>query len=273
MAPELPEKVLGIDINKGDDRSRQSRSEREAEEEDRVRFVFFSVGSHRLAAPVDDVRTTTELPADVTAVPRSPEAIEGVTDLRGEITAVIDPTVHFPTEQTAVDREQLLVFDRNADDQAAAIRVTDVYGVDAIPESDVYDSESIEESVFDGGALEHPLVSALVKRERAAASESEGGGGPRRDGSTGSAIGSRDDQATERGLERPSGAVIEAVDAASADPASTAGSETGSDAMTSRKGAGTATPRPVVEATPIIDVEAMLLASGQVETRVPVLDR
>ncbi|OIB57062.1 chemotaxis protein CheW [Natrialba sp. SSL1] len=278
MAPELPEKVLGIDINKEDKRTRQSRSERE--EEDRVRFVFFSVGTHRLAVPVNDVRTTTELPTDMTQVPRSPAAIEGVTDLRGEITAVIDPTVHFPTDHSDGDREQLLVFDRGADEQAAAIHVNDVYGVDALPESDVFDDESIDDSVFDGDALEHPLVSALVKQERTGDAGSPAGAGrdgsPRagRDGRAGGSVDeSGDEQAPTTGLERSSGAVIEAVDAAStADAASTGDGEPENEVTVSGDAAGAMSSRPVVEATPVIDVEAMLLASGQVESRVSVLD-
>ncbi|ELY87615.1 CheW protein [Natrialba hulunbeirensis JCM 10989] len=275
MAPELPEKVLGIDINRENERPRPSRSERE--EEDRVRFVFFSVGTHRLAVPVNDVRTTTEIPTDMTQVPRSPAAIEGVTDLRGEITAVIDPTVHFPAELSDGDREQLLVFERNADEQAAAIRVNDVYGVDAIPESDVFDDETITDSVFDGDALEHPLVSALVKQERTAATESAAGsgrGGSRRGGrASGANSGPVGEQTAESGLESPSGAVIEAVDAASTEtrPAS-ADAESGRDVTVTDDAAGAVSPRTVVEATPVVDVEAMLLASGQVESHVSVLE-
>ncbi|ELY95244.1 CheW protein [Natrialba chahannaoensis JCM 10990] len=261
MAPELPEKVLGIDINKGDDRSRQSRSERE--EEDRVRFIFFSVGSHRLAAPVNDVRTTTEVPADMTAVPRSPDAIEGVTDLRGEITAVIDPTVHFPADLSDGDREQLLVFDRNADQQAAAIHVNDVYGVDALPESDVFDDETITDSVFDGDALEHPLVTALLKRERR--SERERLHNPADGPDT---------------VDSRNGAVIESIDTAdngseATSSASTADTTQNTIAETPADTEGRTSPnasQTVIEATPVLNVSKLLRAAGHLDSTQQVLE-
>lgn len=165
MAPDLPEKLLGIDIDPVTDQRDRDRSDRE-EPEERVRVVIFGVGEHRLAVPVDDVTTTTDVPADLTRVPRTPEAIEGVTDLRGEITAVIDPTVYFPTDDDRSDRPQLLVFDCPDDEQSAALRVDDVLAVDSIPESDVLTADDVADRSLSGDALDHPLVEALVERSR-----------------------------------------------------------------------------------------------------------
>lgn len=166
MAPDLPDKLLGIDID-GDDRAQQ-RSDESDDEEDLVRLVLFTVGEHRLAVPVDDVRTTTDLPDELTSVPRTPPAVEGVTDLRGEITAVIDPSVHFPTDEngTGAGREQLLVFDRGADDQSAAIRVDEVLDVESVPERSLLEGDDIASRDFETGLLEHPLVSVLAEQER-----------------------------------------------------------------------------------------------------------
>ncbi|WP_323171505.1 chemotaxis protein CheW [Natrialba sp. PRR66] len=282
MAPDLPEKLLGIDIDDADARSQQSTIDQE-DEEDRVRVVGFGVGGYRLAVPVADVRTTTDRPNDLTSVPRTPEAIAGITDLRGEITAVIDPTVHFPPKTAdaptskaagdaieeqnapprssaeaatpAAEREQLLVFDRGSDDQSAAIRVEQVYGVDAVPESNVFDSTTIDDSDLSGDALEHPLVSELVTNERT----------ERRRGDR--ARGSETTAANAGSVGTSNAAVIESAAEFSAE-----GDEpsSGADVDTALEPPASADrteddPRTVIEVTPVIDVEKLLLASGPIE--------
>ncbi|AXR78564.1 chemotaxis protein CheW [Natrarchaeobaculum sulfurireducens] len=165
MAPDLPEKLLGIDIDPVEDQRRRSQSDSD-ESEAHVRVVLFGVGEHRLAVPVDDVISITDVPDDLTWVPRTPDAIDGVTDLRGEVTAVLDPTVYFPVAEDRTGREQLLVFDSSDDEQSAALRVDDVLTVEAVPESNVLESVDDADDPLSGEALEHPLVTALVERTR-----------------------------------------------------------------------------------------------------------
>lgn len=164
MAPDLSEKLLGIDID-DTDRRRDSDGD-DVDEERLVQFVFVGVGEHRLAFPVDAVRTITDPPTELTRVPRAPPAIDGLMDLRGEITAVIDPHVHFPVTEDRPGRERLLVLDRPSDQQSAALRVDEVIGVETVPESNVLEADDIEASDFSGDVLEHPLIVALVTQER-----------------------------------------------------------------------------------------------------------
>ncbi|AFZ71771.1 chemotaxis protein CheW [Natronobacterium gregoryi] len=190
--PELPDKLLGIDLEDGRDRNQQDSSGSE-DREDHVRAVVFEVGDHRFAVPVDDVRTTTALQDEPTAVPRAPDAIEGVVDLRGEITAVIDPSVYFPPATVSTDSDQLLVFDQPADQQAAAIRVDDVLGVDSVPESNVFDEDNVAESEFSGDVLEHPLVDAVLERERRPGSHARESSLESLDGGAGRSVGVAND--------------------------------------------------------------------------------
>ncbi|WP_254767331.1 chemotaxis protein CheW [Salinilacihabitans rarus] len=162
MSADLPEKLLGIDI---DDSEEQREGDDEPEEE-LERFLFFSIGERRLAVSVDEVKTIVDPPTSPTRVPRSPEAITGVVDLRGEITAVIEPRELFPAEAAPSDEPRLVVFDRPTDRQPAAMIVDEVRGVESVPESDVRDPDEVAADVA-GGALEHPLVVGLVERERA----------------------------------------------------------------------------------------------------------
>ncbi|SDQ46964.1 chemotaxis protein CheW [Natronobacterium texcoconense] len=251
---ELPDKLLGIDIDEDRDRKGRDSSDSDPEdEEDHVRAVTFRVGDHRLAVPVDAVRTTTELHDELTDVPRTPAAIDGVVDLRGEITAVIDPAVHFPPATVDDDSRRLLVFDHPDDQQAAAIRVDEVLQVESVPESQVYDEESVEASEFSGDVLEHPLVDALLERERRPESR---GTDP---------VGGLE---TSEGRPDESVRSIESADNEAdfaAEPVDTAGhaeSVSGvDDAVDSRI---------VVEGIPLIDVDNLLLASGTRASPAPV---
>ncbi|MHC3437515.1 chemotaxis protein CheW [Natrialbaceae archaeon A-gly3] len=163
MSPDLPEKVLGIDLE--DSEERQPEDDEELE-----RFVAVTIGEHRLAVSVDAVKNTTGVPADVTPVPRSPEAIEGVTDHRGEVIAVIDPRVHFPTDQKPASTQQLLVLDRPDDDYPVALRVDEVHNIEAVPEDDVLQEADVSDADIrrldvPDNVFEHPLIHAIAVRE------------------------------------------------------------------------------------------------------------
>ena len=265
MAPDLSEKLLGIDIDAAD-RSRDPDGA-DDDQEELVQFVFVGVGEHRLALPVDEVSTITEPPAELTRVPRAPPAIEGLMDLRGEITAVIDSHVHFPVTEPRSGRERLLVLDRSSDQQSAAIRVDDVIGVETVPESNVLDGDAVDDSELSGDALEHPLVVALVTQER----ESEPQ--PRVDVGTVTADGPVDDGLG--GLE--SGATAGVGGSAALSSARSGSSGVGesigepfevdraADAggIPDERETDDTTEEIVVEATAVVDVDRLLVASDQ----------
>jgi len=259
MAPDLSEKLLGIDVD-GTDRSRES-DRANGEDEDFVQFVFVTVGEYRFALPVDVVRTVTDPPTEVTRVPRTPPSIEGLMDLRGEITAVIDPRVHFPAPEIETDRERLIVFDRPSDQQSAAIRVDDVIGVEVVPESNVIDDDSVADSPLSGDALEHPLVGALVMQEHERSQSDEPTNVTASDRSDDgadvfeSSIGDESTLSSAGGASGGFGGSIgETFEIESAEDASDEPDGDGADDETQEV---------VVEATALIDVERMLLASGQ----------
>ncbi|TYT63063.1 chemotaxis protein CheW [Natrialba swarupiae] len=232
MAPDLPEKLLGIDIGAAENRTQRESPDRAEEEQELLRFVLFGIGEHRLAVPVDDVRTITDVPDDLTRVPRTPRAIEGMMDLRGEITAVIDITDHFPVTEERPGREQLLVFDTSGDEQSAAARIDDVLSVDAIPERAVLSPDNVEQRGYSSEPLEHPLVDALLEREHRSTRRSRGDG---------SAQSTAEDVA-------PVAESITPTDR---------GGETGDDSESVRT-----TAQLVVDVIPLINVENLLAASG-----------
>ncbi|ELY70014.1 chemotaxis protein CheW [Natrinema versiforme] len=266
MAPDLSDTRLGID---SDDADRTGDTDGDdGEQEQLVQFVFVGIGEHRLALPVDAVRTLTEPPTELTRVPRSSPAIEGLMDLRGEITAVIDPRVHFPATDSRSDRERLLVLERASDQQSIAIRVDDVIGVETVPESNVIDADAIADSDLSGDALEHPLIVALITQERESRAD------------TGSAVTDTpaDDAGTttELGIDGLDGAgsstALSSARAASAEIGESVGEAfeiepTEDDAAASDDGDedGESTREVVVEATALIDIDRLLQASSQSE--------
>lgn len=243
MARDPDEKLLGIEFDDASDRRRREGERTAADEEDRVQLLQFDLGEEPFAIPVADVRTIAPVPAEMTRVPRSPDAIAGVVDLRGEITAVVDPCVHFPgVERSGNPRhERLLVLDRPTDGQSTALWVDGVDGVETVPESDVL--ESVDDRELSGDALEHPLVETLAVSER------ETGGSPVSTGQL--ATGESEiaaDSIGESG-DDPLGTPFE-LGPESTDPISDAA----------------ATRTIVVEVTPVVDVESLLLASGTART-------
>lgn len=164
MTPDLPEKSIGIDIT---ETGREEGTDGGEDDEEAVeRFLFLRLGDHRLAAHVDDVKTTTDAPTELTRVPRSPQPIVGLTDLRGDITAVIDTRVHFPVDTPPGERQKLIVFDRRAEQQSAGIVVDGIEGVETIPVRNVRGREDVNDREVAGSALEHPLVEAVVEKEK-----------------------------------------------------------------------------------------------------------
>ncbi|WP_247731670.1 chemotaxis protein CheW [Halovivax limisalsi] len=157
MSSDLPDGALGAG----------GKADRPGSDDDEVpvrRLAVIQLGRHRLAIPVESVRAIIDPPETVTRVPRTPPAIAGVTDVRGQITVLVDPHVHFPDSGGPDAGGSLLVFDRP--DQPAAIRVDEVHGVETVAEDDVIGAEEYEPEAIDGTALAHPLISDAVRIER-----------------------------------------------------------------------------------------------------------
>ncbi|WP_267639246.1 chemotaxis protein CheW [Haloarchaeobius amylolyticus] len=167
MSTDLPDELLDIDVEnpeEGEDEPEtEIQSDRSPDDEDEEieRFVVFRLGEHRFAISVDAVKSIVKV-KEWTRVPRTSPAIDGIMDLRGEITAVIEPRVHFHVEEEPADlnRQRIIVFDRAADKQGVGIRVDDVEGVDLIPLRSIVPSEHAEDETGD-----HPLVTAVIYRE------------------------------------------------------------------------------------------------------------
>lgn len=161
MSSEFPDEMPGLGFGGSTDERDGGDDEDEAEIE-HERLLVFEIGDREYAATVDAIRTVVE-PGEMTRVPLSSAAIEGVMDLRGEITAVINPRVHFGVASSAAssDLERLVVFNRPPDRQPAGIRVDRVVGVEAFPAPLFYPLDEVESDDF---RTHENLLSSVIQR-------------------------------------------------------------------------------------------------------------
>jgi purine-binding chemotaxis protein CheW len=121
--------------------------------------VEFRLGEDCCAVDIDEVDGIVEI-KKVTRIPRTPDSVDGVMDLRGETTAIIDPRTFLGVEGDPPDRDEqnVLVLDRPDDKQKIGIRVDEVLEVTTHPEDKIdtdeelsdLDTRSIEERVSRG---------------------------------------------------------------------------------------------------------------------------
>ncbi|MFD1645136.1 chemotaxis protein CheW [Haloarchaeobius litoreus] len=167
MSADLPDELLDVeveadaeDLDPDATTERPDDAPREQEDEETERFVVFHIGEKLFAVSVDAVKSIVKIP-ERTRVPRTSPAIDGIMDLRGEITAVIEPRVHFriDADPAPFERQRIIVFDRTADKQGVGIRVDGVDGVEMFPLRQIVPGDHATSA-----DASHPLVDAVIRR-------------------------------------------------------------------------------------------------------------
>ncbi|MCO8245259.1 MULTISPECIES: chemotaxis protein CheW [unclassified Haladaptatus] len=121
-----------------------------------TQVVEFRLGEDVCAIDIEQVDSIVEV-KKVTRIPRTPNSIEGVMDLRGETTAIIDPK-EFLSVETGERGDDVLVLDRPDDKQKIGIRVDEVLDVtthaperiDANDELENLDTRGIRDQISRG---------------------------------------------------------------------------------------------------------------------------
>lgn len=121
--------------------------------------VEFRLGNDYCAIDIGEVDSIVEI-KKVTRIPRTAESIDGVMDLRGETTAIINPRTFLGVDGDAPesDEQNVLVLDRPDDKQKIGIRVDEVLEVATYTENQIdagddlsnLDTRGIEEEVSRG---------------------------------------------------------------------------------------------------------------------------
>ncbi|GAB3670920.1 chemotaxis protein CheW [Halopiger thermotolerans] len=129
-------------------------------EADTVQMLEFYLNDNRYAIEIGRVSAIVEM-KDITRFPRGPEAIDGVTDLRGEITGVLDPTVMLDVDRNEPSEDHyIVVLEREGDAQKLGIRVTDVSQAVTYRESQIDETGA----VMAAADAQHEFVEGIIKK-------------------------------------------------------------------------------------------------------------
>jgi len=83
----------------------------DASNADESQVVVFRLGAAEFGVPIGSVQEIVRVPEALTRVPKSPEFVEGVINLRGSVLAVIDQRRRFGLESTErSDRQRIMVY-------------------------------------------------------------------------------------------------------------------------------------------------------------------
>jgi purine-binding chemotaxis protein CheW len=110
----------------------------------------FTLGEETYCVSIDYVTEIVDV-GELTTVPNSPRHVEGVMDLRGRTTAIVDPKVVFDIREDG-DRQRIIVYDPEIiEDQAAAGWLVDeVHQVVSVDEADVDESPATDDDAIRG---------------------------------------------------------------------------------------------------------------------------
>lgn len=110
----------------------------------------FELGEETYCVSIDYVTEIVDV-GELTKVPNSPDHVEGVMDLRGRTTSIVNPKVVFNIDGENRDAERIIVYDPEITDNAGAAgwlvdEVKQVVQVDPdnVDESPAEDKESIK---------------------------------------------------------------------------------------------------------------------------------
>lgn len=163
-AAEADEKALAAALDPGELRQVAERIARAIDAAQSVpaqsqpRAVVFRVGEARLALPLTSVREVV-MPQPLSRVPRAPEAVLGIMNLRGRVVAVVDLVLGLAGEQgrlargatrkvagEALDGGRILLFERGR--REIGLLVAEVEGIEPLGASTpLVDAEALGASL------------------------------------------------------------------------------------------------------------------------------
>ena len=164
---EIAEAVEGMDVPEGtgelpdldiaDDGSEAPADEEadsSATDDETISVLEFVLGDERYCLDITYIEQIVERGA-VTRIPNSPPFVEGVIDLRGDITTVIDPKQTLATEAND-DGDLIVVFDSDGMDDEWSVG----WAVDGVRRVSRVSLSEVKESPVD-----EPWINGVVKRD------------------------------------------------------------------------------------------------------------
>ena len=109
------------------------------------RFVVFQLGAENYGLPIDSVEEVVGIPDRLTRLPKAPDFIEGIMNLRGKVVPVIDQRRRFEAAAASVGRRGRIVVVRLGDAHAGFV-VDSVSEVLAVPAEQLRPSPELASS-------------------------------------------------------------------------------------------------------------------------------
>jgi purine-binding chemotaxis protein CheW len=115
-----------------------------------IQVLEFALGDETYCIEIDNVAELVEM-GDLTPIPNTPDYVEGVMDLRGRTTSIIDPKRLLDIEGEGA-RERIIVLDpeQNEDQNAIGWIADELYEVVRIPGQDVSEPPESEDLGVEG---------------------------------------------------------------------------------------------------------------------------
>jgi purine-binding chemotaxis protein CheW len=102
------------DVEKDEDMAKSDAAAYGAEMEEEEQFVVFRLMEEEYGVPIEAVQEIVRVPDELTRIPKTPEFIEGVVNLRGVVLPVLDQRTRFGLPSTdRNDRQRIMVFTIN----------------------------------------------------------------------------------------------------------------------------------------------------------------
>jgi purine-binding chemotaxis protein CheW len=99
----------------------QAGDEEKAVQQDELIFLVFRLGEDEFGLPIATVDEVAQVPAEITRVPRTPDFLEGVINLRGDVLPVVDQRRRFDMPKSADTAGRRLVVVRTERHRAGLI--------------------------------------------------------------------------------------------------------------------------------------------------------
>lgn len=128
-------------------------SQESAQPVETEQVLEFCLGNETYCVSIEYVTEIVDM-GELTPIPNSPPHVEGVIDLRGNTTSIIDPKVGLGIDGELGDR--IIIFDSTIFDDDRSVG----WAVDSVEEVSDIDAESVDDSPIEG---DH--IKGLIKRE------------------------------------------------------------------------------------------------------------
>jgi len=164
MSGELPEELMDVDVESDllEEGEEEPVLDVDEPQEETERITVFDLGGQLYGAPVLEVEEVIRT-APLTRVPRTADAVDGVIDIRGSITVVINPwnLLDLPAEPREWDDQFVVAFQTDDGQQPVGVRIDQIVGVEPVPVSQIDRADP-----DDAPNGDHPLIEGVARRTR-----------------------------------------------------------------------------------------------------------